>query len=437
MKSFQTILLFIFAFFIVGSVLIFSGVIGGGNRTQDRLIQDPVILWGTLPSIVVEDILRAAVEVGDKFDVTYVQKSSEDFEADFIDALAAGEGPDLVLVPHTLVIKQQGKLLPLPESAIDERLFRDSFVEAAEVLLEQTYTKALPLFLDPIVMYWNRDMFTRADIVVAPSTWVEVQLLPERLTVLDNRGNISEAAVALGGVNNVNHFKDILAALIMQTGNPIVRRDLEAKEGSTLIMPRVTLNEAGGADAALRFYSEFANPSLSKYSWNSAKRNSLDEFTGGKLGVYFGKASELATIRGRNPHLNFDVALLPQLTDAQIRVTYADIYSLAVVKNSPSTQSAFAVAYRMVLGETARIVSDALKLPPARRDLLALAPPDLFLASFYKSAVISRTWYDPNSTVTRNIFADMVESVMIGRLNPSASVSAADSRLRDLFVGEI
>ena len=434
MKSFQTILLIIFAFFIVGAVLIFSGVIGGGNSSTDKLIQQPAILWGTLPKEQITDVLQKAILAGDRFTISYVEKDERTFALDLVDALASGEGPDLILAPHTLLLKQADKLLPLPYSSFSERLYRDSFIEASEVLLEADYVTALPLYLDPLVMYWNRDMFTKAGIATAPHSWLEIQLLPERLTKRDGKGNITESAVALGGVSNINHFKDILSAQIMQTGNKIVAVDkLKDAEGAAQFNRRVVLSVDGGADSALRYFTEFANPSLSKYSWNSAKHNSLDEFIGGRLAVYFGKASDLPTIRERNMHLNFDVETLPQISDSPTRATYTDIYALGLLKNSKNADAAFAVAYRMSLGGSAATFSEALNLPPARRDLLSVPPTDPYLSVFYKSAVISKNWYDPDSVTTRNIFADMVESVMIGKSGAQAAISSADARLRSLL----
>ena len=419
MKSFQTILLIVFAFFVVGAVLIFSGVIGGSK--DDNLVSQPVTLWGTVSKLAVEEVLRQSADGGDKFDITYIEKSADTFERELVEALASGKGPDLVLAPHTLILKQKDKFLPLPWVSVPERLFRDSFVEASEVLLETDHSLGLPLLLDPVVMYWNRDMFTKAAIPSAPSTWLEIQLLPERLTILDGKGNISEAAVGLGGVNNINHFKEILAGQIMQTGNAIATRN------------EVALASTPGADSALRYYVEFANPSLPKYSWNSAKRSSLDEFIAGKLGVYFGLASELGIIKERNPHLNFDVASFPQISSSERRLTYTDVYTLSVLKNSPVTNAAFAVAYRIAMGEVAKSLSTTLKLPSARRDLLKVTTGDPYLDLFQSSAVIAKTWYDPSATVTRNIFADMVESVMIGKSGPGPAVTDAATRLHDLF----
>lgn len=432
MKSFQTILLIVFAFFIVGAVLIFSGAIGGNKSQQDALVQSPVIMWGTLPAKQMSSFFQLALQSGDKFNITYVEKTPDNFEPDLIDALAAGSGPDLILAPHTLLLKQQDKLMQIPSSAVPERLFLDSYTEASEVLLTPDYSIALPLYLDPIVMYWNRDMFSRAGLSEPPKTWLEAQLLPEKLTKLDSNGNITESAIALGGVNNIDHFKEILSAQFMQAGNKIVSHNLNPTAQDSSVN-EVVLGQGSGADSALRYYIEFANPSLTKYSWNSAKKNSFEEFISGSLGVYFGFASELDTMRQRNPHLNFDTAIIPQITGSNNRLTYADVYALGVLKKSTVSNAALAVAYRMSLGGFAAIISNGLKVAPARRDLLSAGSKDPNIDLFVQSAIIAKTWYDPNYTSTRNIFADMVEDAIIGRASPATSVASAGARIIELL----
>ncbi len=436
MKAFQTILLIFFAVLIVVAVLIFSGIISIGG-SEAKLVQAPITMWGTMTSDQFKTIVDNAKLAGDSFSITYVKKDPRTLEADLIDALASGVGPDLIVAPHTLVLKQYDKFLPLPYTAIPERLYRDSFVEATEVLLGADHTIALPIYLDPIVMYWNRDIFASAGLASAPATWMDVQGLPAKLTELDSKGNITRAAVAMGGVLNIAHFKEIIISQILQTGNPVVSRTRDVNpKGEPIVNRTVVLAGDDGAESALRFFVQFADPSLKKYSWNSAMGNSYEEFVAGRLGVYFGLASELKPIKTRNPHLDFDVAELPKIQVGGRRATYADIYTLAVLKNSPATSAAFAVAFRMSLGESAKTFAQIESLPPVRRDLVAVAPGDPLLAVAYSAAVVANAWDDPDSALTRNIFADMVESVTIGRSDVRAAVTAAEVRLSELLKTE-
>lgn len=433
MKSFQTILLAVFGFFIILAVMIFSGVFGGGNKNED-LSTAEVTMWGTIPAEVVGDISVQATNAGDRLNINYVQKRDDELERDLINALASGVGPDLILAPHTTILKQKDKFLQIPFTTISERQFKDTFNQSSEILLGPDYSLGMPLFVNPLVMYWNRDILNSASVPAAPANWAAVQLLPAKITKVDEKGKISQTAVALGGVNNINHYKEILEAQIMQTGNKIVdQRVVTGEKGALETQRNLVLATGDGASSALRYYTEFGNPSLPKYSWNSAKNNSLDEFVAGNLGIYFGFASEEPKIRELNPHLNFDIANIPQITDSQLKLTYADVYSLAVLKSSKDTQSAFAVGYKLAFGNPAKIVSDTVRLPPARRDLLSNVAPDSAMSLFYSASVMAQVWYDPDAIITRNIFADMITDVMIGKKSPESAVAAADGRIRDLL----
>lgn len=432
MKNFQTILLIIFGVLVVGAVLVFSGIIKVGGGSQATLATKPVTLWGTIPENSFETVMRQASEAGEKFAINYVEKKEATFESDLIDALASGKGPDMILAPHTLLIKQKDKLLLLPASTLPERTFQDSFVESGEVLFSAQGILGVPLYIDPLVMYWNRDMLTSAGLAVPPKTWLEVQLYPKSLTKVDTQGSITSEAVAMGGVANVNHFKEILTTQILQTGNPItLRTSAQGGEGKLADTITVNLSSAGGASSALRYYTEFANPSLPKYSWNSAKMNSLDEFIAGKLALYFGLASDLNVIKTKNPHLNFDVAEIPQ--NSSKRLTYGDVYAFAILKNSSNADAAWAVVSQIAWGKTASLISTALALPSARRDLLASPNTDPVQSVFQNSALISHAWLDPDSAVTRNIFAGMIESVIIGKDSPEIAVLNAEELIWNLF----
>jgi len=422
----------VFGFFIIIAVLIFSGVIkvGGGSNTQVQTVE--VSMWGTVPSSQFESAMRVAAEAGEKQNIKYTQKDPVTLESDLVNALAAGKGPDLILVPHTVLLHQNALLYAIPVTAVPERTFKDSFVQGSEVLMRAAGTIGLPIYTDPLVMYWNREMLTRAGLATPPTSWIELQGYPKLLTKVDSTGAITDAAVALGGTTNVTHFKEILVAQILQTGDPIAIRSTDisssnvAKDAFT-----VTFASVGAAPSALRYYVEFGNSALPKYSWNSAKKNSLDEFIAGKLAVYFGLASDLPKIRERNPHLDFDVANIPQ--NSANKLTYTDVYVLAILKNSTHIKDAFVAARSIAFGKTANIIGTGLGLPPARRDLLGAGNTDPFQSVFYGAALIGKTWPDPSEVVTRNIFSTMVESVMIGKSSPEEAVSNADSKLRDLY----
>lgn len=432
MNLFQTVLLVILGFFIVFAVLVFSGIIPFFDSAPDG-VGGEVVLWGTLPAAKltasIEELNTANADI---FSMRYVEKKEATFDTELVEALASGTGPDMILLPHELVVRHENKILPIPYSSFNARLFRDSFIEEGELYLRDDGIIALPFSIDPLVMYWNRDIFTDAGRASPPMDWSEFLTLASLITKKDASLNISQSLVALGDFLNIRNAKDILSMLILQAGNPIVE-----KEGSTR---RVTLRDQRGlstppAESALRFYTEFANPSKPIYSWNRSLPGSRDMFASGDLAVYFGYAGERAALAAQSPRLNFDVAVVPQTKDAERKATFGKMTGIAVLKNSRNAQTAFYAAFELSGESFLEVFAKASGLPPVRRDLLARKPrnADAFTSIFYDSALISRAWLDPQPIETNRIFDVAVRNVLSGRSTVGGAVSEAHESMAALF----
>ncbi len=60
------------------------------------------------------------------------------------------------------------------------------------------------------------------------------------------------------------------------------------------------------------FYTRFARPDNTLYSWNRSFSSDRDRFVSGDLALYFGYGSEGKELERLNPNLNFDIAEVPQ-----------------------------------------------------------------------------------------------------------------------------
>ena len=56
---------------------------------------------------------------------------------------------------------------------ISERDFKNTYIEEGELYLAANGILGLPITVDPMVMYWNRDIFSSAAIAAPPSYWDE------------------------------------------------------------------------------------------------------------------------------------------------------------------------------------------------------------------------------------------------------------------------
>lgn len=424
MSKFQLILTAIFGALILIGVLVFAFGQGSGSNEVAK-----ATIWGTMSENLFQTYLTESGLSQDKtVKITYVKKDKDTFDQDFIEALAVGRGPDIFFLTQDRILKHQDKISPIPFSAVTERDFKDSFVEEGEIFLTKDGILGLPFLIDPMVMYWNRDLFSNAGLSVAPKYWTEFYDLAARLTVKDSNLNITQSAVAFGEYGNVANADEIISLLVMQTGSPITVR--EPNDGRIINL----LNQRLGfpfppAEKAVSFYAEFSNPLKPFYSWNRSMPDSKSFFLSGDLAVYFGFASELAELRLKNPNLNFDVASVPQSKGSERVTTFGKILGLAIAKNSPNISGAYQVASKMVGVGSVSALLRVTNSPPVRRELLRERPTEAFLSVFYDGAVQAKGWIAPEPAKLNPIFREMIESVTAGRSGVGQALSKAHSQL--------
>ncbi len=431
MSKFQIILTAVFGLFIIGGVIVFSAYKGSSGQ------EVVVSVWGSIPQSDWYTIVESSPFSSNSksnIKIEYKYRSSDEFDQSFIEALASGDGPDLILLPSSKLLKHSNKILPLPYDVFTQRQYKDAFIEGAEIFMFPDGAMALPVVVDPLVMYWNRSIFNDVQVTLPPKYWDQFYGLSSQISIKDGALNIQRSAVSMGEFSNIRHAKDIIATLAMQASTPIVYwLGSEPKSAWTLnpsnkpILP---------AESALNFYTEFGNPAKSSYSWNRSLPDSLTYFLGGDLAMYFGPASELSSINIKNPNLNFDVTKIPVPRENGENVTFGDFYGFAITKTSKNPNAAFTVANALALGESAEVISTMMNLPPVRRDLLAERQTDAYKVIFYESAIMARGWLDPEPLETNAVFKSMVESITSGRSRIGDALSRANREIDVLLLGK-
>lgn len=421
--SFQTILLIVFIAAAVIGLLIFSGLIPLGEGGDDEP-KGTVVLWGTIPFANITDALSSFHLENADFRVQYVEKSNATFDRELLEALASGRGPDMFFLPDDLVLSYRNKIVPVPYANFPVAAYNKNFVSGADVFLSSQGILALPIAIDPMVMYYNRSLLDAEAIIFPPVYWDEFPDIVSRLTKKEQDGRILQSAVALGQFSNITNAKNILSAMLMQSGNPII-----AEQDGRLASTLNTYSNKYNLPAILGFYASFTDPQSSTYSWNRSFPNSRDAFSADSLATYFGFASELEALQSRNPNQNFLPAPFPQIRGSNSKVTAARITGIAVASSSKNLTTAFYAANLLTTGNFARQFALDTGLTPARRDLLAVAPTDAYAPVFYNAALYAKGWLDPSPLETDNIFRSMVDKVLSNALTPEDAIRDADARL--------
>ena len=397
----------------IGTLIMWGPALGGSGTMRD----------------VLEKILKDNNFAGR---IDYVAKDSALMYRDLVEAVAGGSPPDLLFLEGSSLLEMKDQIQPVPYESFTLRQFRDTYVEGAELFALTDGIYALPILVDPLVLYWNRDLFTNALVTQVPADWDTFVNSTPRFVKLDGSAGITQSAISFGEYANVHHAREILSALFMQAGTPIVAYNDDGAFVSRLAA-RIDESDAQAVEPAalaLTFYTDFANPRKTVYSWNKTLPRSQEAFATNKVAMYAGLASEASVLASINPQLNFDVALFPQSARGRTRTTYGAFYGIAAVKQSKNVQQAFTALPILTNVAAVEALSTAVHLPSVRRDMLGGTPTDPFAEVLARSAIIARSWLvPPTGGAINELFAQMVARVTSGQQSAGASVQRASQEL--------
>ena len=430
LSTFQLISLGVFALLLLLGIGIFATMNGqnsGGTVGK-------VVIWGTVDANVMEQLLgQLRGQDRSSFDqVSYVQKDPSTYTTDLVNAMASGQAPDIFITSQDWITYFSDKVSVIPYSSVSQSTFTSGYVDEGRLFLTPQGALALPFTLDPLVLYWNRDLLSSAGVANPPAHWSDLLDIAPRITQLDANNTVRRSAIALGQWSNVRYAKDILAALFLQAGDPIVERS-DAGVPTPVFGQTPQGATENPASSALQFYTEFTNPSKTIYSWNRALPDSQDAFVAGDVALYIGFASDYPTIVARNPNLHFSVALLPQIAGGGTQATFGQMSALAIPRTAPNPTGALAIVQKLTSQSAATALANIVPLPPARRDVTLDTSKNAEASIFAQSALIARGWLDPAPTQTDQAFADMIQSVTSSKADPAAAVFSTEQTFESIL----
>lgn len=427
LRPFQVALFFGFGLLFIGALILLNSVTIGGS---DEVRIGEVEIWGTLDTQVFSSQIGMLRSNDDRFsDVTYRQFDEQSFDSELVNAIAEGRQPDAVVLSSEKLVLHRRKLLPIQYDIITERTFKDSYIDIFDIFARPDGIYALPLAADPLVMYWNRDLFAQNGFANPPRSWEEVVNNTVPTIVRRNTDRtITTSPIALGHYENVLHSYDILSTLLLQSGS----RMIEEENGEYKVSLNSSYDESGNVlTSSLEFFTRFGDSGDSLYSWSRTKSDDRSEFLASRLAIYLGRGSEYESLRRQNPNLNFDVAPVPQSSNTQIPRVYAESYGFAILRTADNQNGAFTILNVLSNEQNSKQIADTLQMAPAHRSVIQAGTSAPALQVVYDTALIARSWLNPDST--SELFRQSVGDIQANRRSVSQTVSDLLSRIRSAF----
>lgn len=428
LSIFEVVLIGLFAFFALLAVFFFaSGKVGGDNEQSLADTVSNVEIWGIFPERMVEHILiNIAQSDSDLFrKINYTEFSREELVTQFVSELASGRAPDLVILDHEEILRQEDRLIRIPYTSFPRENYGNLFVDSSQIFLDDEGLLALPFLVDPLVVYVNKDLQVLNGIRNLPVYWNDLFNLSPAIRLQNE--DIDRALINLGGVRNNPNLKFILSTLIQQVGNDIVSRDEDGDIESTL-----TSTNIDSVEEAINFYAEFSNPLKTIYTWNEGLPEAFTLFLRGRLLFYIGFATEYEDIVFGNPNLNFDVQKMFQISSEVRPSTYTKLYSVAIPRLAQNPGLSLQLASYFVHPDVSLDVSSNFYIPSGHKQINILEDTPNHAQVFIDEVFIGKVWYDKNPERSTEIFFNLMRGVITGAQSIKEALDIASAAIRNI-----
>lgn len=340
--------------------------------------------------------------------VTYIKQSPQDYRERLTSALAKGTGPDIFMFHNTWVPMLKSNLDILPSSVMNPSDYAKAFYPIiASDLTAGNGIVGIPLGYDALTLYINEDIFNASG-KTPPTTWDDLRSLARSLTIKDDNGVITQSGIALGRTENVDHWPEIIALLMLQNGV-----DLSKPVGKP-------------AEDAITFFTVFSS---ADGVWDASLPTSTQAFAGGKLAMYIAPSWRSFEIAQANPSLKFKTVPVPQLpkdNPNQLDITYATYWAQGVsVRSSAKTAAWNFLKYLSTSDSLQKLFKNQASTrsfgePYPRSDMATILSNHPILGSIISQAPGARSWYLASRTFDgptginsqlANYFGDAINAV--------------------------
>ncbi len=280
--------------FLIFRVLL-PGIKGGG---VNKVV---INYWGLWEEpAVIQGIIADYEAKNPNVKINYVRNQKTNYRTRLQARLESGaskdDNPDIFRYHSTWVPMLKNSLAKVPaETANSIGLDNDFYDTYKGTIKIGGSWLGVPLMYDGLSLFYNKDLLDSAQVAV-PKSWWDLGMAANKLTVRDESGKIKIAGAALGLVDNVDHWSDILGLMLKQGGVDVLADDADNNKKLTDV---------------LTFYTLFRSKD---HVWDEILSPSTEMFANGKLAFYFGPSWRVFNIEEmKKGVLNYEITTVPQL----------------------------------------------------------------------------------------------------------------------------
>ena len=310
-------------------LIVLGGLVYLGLRFvgQDGIIstkRGELTWWGLgIEEDIMKPLIEEYQEIHPNVKIIYINQSPQDYRERLRNTMVQEKAPDIFRFHNSWVPMFLSDLDTLPSGVMTVEEYAKTFYPViVSDMSSGSGFLGIPLEYDALTLYVNEDIFAQAA-RTPPTTWDDFLELAITLTQKEQQRIIIQSGASLGITDNVDHWPEILALMMIQNGV-----DLSNPTGKLAV-------------DAVTYYSSF---SFQEKIWDNTLPPSTVSFSQGKVAMYIAPTWRADEIRQLNPSLRFRTVPIPQIrknVPNAPNITYAIYWAEGVWNKSPNKDLAW------------------------------------------------------------------------------------------------